>query len=178
MINVLFNLIVSFFPWKAEYNRYKIIITFLTQTNMPRASSLNSTRNASKIKKEPEKEESFKKEPTELIFVYTNTDENIMNENEHEHNGEYENEMYISRKHKSDNLNNIKTINNNIQINNIIINNISKNKINNMIDSPNDDNHLKLLKLNKNKKKENDKNINQNVNNDNNSYLLFPNVNN
>ena len=169
MINVLFNLIISFFPWRAEYNKYKIIITFLTQSNRHRASSLNSTRNASKIKKEPEKEESFKKEPTDLIFVYTDTDQNIMNENEHEHNGEYEKEIYISGKHKADNLNNIKTINNNIQINNIFINNISKNKINNKINTPKDDNHLKILKLNKNKKKENDKNINQKVNNDNNS---------
>ena len=169
MINVLFNLIISFFPWRAEYNKYKIIITFLTQSNRPRAGSLNSTRNASKVKKEPEKEESFKKEPTDLIFVYTDTDENMMNENEHEHNGEYENEIYISGKHKADNLNNIKTINNNIQINNIFINNISKNRINNMINIRKDDNHLKILKLNKNKKKENDKNFNQKVNNNNSS---------
>jgi hypothetical protein len=167
MINVLFNLIISFFPWRAEYNRYKIIINSLAQSNRPRASSLNSTRNASKIKREPEKEESFKKEPTELIFVYSNTDENIMNENEHEHNGEHENEIYTSGKHKANNLNNIKTNNNNIQINNIIINNISKNRNNNMIDTPKDDNHLKVLKLNKNKKKENDKNMNKKITTDN-----------
>ena len=163
MINVLFNLIISFFPWRSEYHQYKTIVISLTQSNRPRAGSLNSTRNASKIKKEPEKEESFKKEPTELIFVYTNTDENIMNENDHEH----ESGKYNSGNHRENDLNNIKTINNNIQINNIIINNISKNRINNMIDSPKEDNHLKLLKLNKNKRKENDKNNNKKINKDN-----------
>lgn len=169
MINVLFNLIISFFPWRSEYNKYKLIIICLTQSNRPRAGSLNSTRSASKIKKEPEKEESFKKEPTELIFVYSNTDENIMNENDHEHKGEYENEIYISGKHKTNNLNNIKTINNNIQINNIIISNLAKNRINNMIETPKDENHLKILKLNKNKNKESDKNANKRINNDNTS---------
>lgn len=175
MINVLFNLIISFFPWRSEYHQYKTIVISLTQSNRPRASSLNSTRNASKIKKEPEKEESFKKEPTELIFVYSNTDENIMNENEHEQ--QHENENYNTGNHRANNLNNIRTINNNIQINNIIINNISKNRINNMIDTQKDDNHLKLLKLNKNKRKESDKNINKKINKDNapnNSRKLSP----
>lgn len=175
MINVLFNLIISFFPWRSEYHQYKTIVISLTQSNRSRASSLNSTRNASKIKKEPEKEESFKKEPTELIFVYSNTDENIMNENEHEQ--QHENENYNTGNHRANNLNNIRTINNNIQINNIIINNISKNRINNMIDTQKDDNHLKLLKLNKNKRKESDKNINKKINKDNapnNSRKLYP----
>ena len=36
-----------------------------------------------------------------------------------------------------------------------------------MIDSPKEDNHLKLLKLNKNKRKENDKNTNKKINKDN-----------
>ena len=171
MINVLFNLIISFFPWRSEYNKYKIIVNSLTQSNRPRATSLNSTRNASKIKKEPEKEESFKKEPTELIFVYTNTDENIMNENDlpNEHEFENENEIHTSGKLRDSNLNNIKTINNNIQINNIIINNISKNRNNNMIDTPKDDNLAKILKLNKNKKKESDKNMNKKISKDNTS---------
>lgn len=167
MINILFNLIISFFPWRSEYHQYKTIVISLTQSNRPRASSLNSTRNASKIKKEPEKEESFKKEPTELIFVYSNTDENIMNENEHEQ--QHENENYNSGNLQANNLNNIRTINNNIQINNFIINNISKNRINNMIDNQKDDNHLKLLKLNKNKRKESDKNINKKISKDNTS---------
>ena len=83
MISVLLNLIISFFPWRIEYIKYKHIIFYLTSAsnnNAQNNNSLNSTQNASKIKK-VEQEKSFKKEPTEIIFVYTNTDENMLNEN-------------------------------------------------------------------------------------------------
>ena len=164
MISVLLNLIISFFPWRIEYIKYKNIIYYLTSmpnNNAQNNKSLNSTQNASKIKK-VENEQSFKKEPTEIIFVYTNTEENMLKENTSN-----ERESNISCQNKK--RNSTKEINNNIKINNIIINNniINNNiKINNINNKSYKDNikmdqspKIKILKMNKNqKKKESEKN--------------------
>ena len=78
--NILFNLILNFLLWRAEYIKYKEIIKFLRGTNSNRitSNSLNSTQNTSQIQKE-KKEESFKKEKTEIIIVCT--EENFINNN-------------------------------------------------------------------------------------------------
>ena len=158
MISVLLNLILSFFPWKLEYNKYKNILDNIRpHNNRIESNSLNSTRNASKIKKE-EVDRSFKKEPTEIIIVYNNTEENIINENEN-NNTSYDNAQINNKKNSE--------INNPIKFNTIIINNnIRNNKIknnNNLINKDNmekEDTNMKLLKINNNqsKKKENEKN--------------------
>ena len=185
MLSVIFNLIISFLLWRSEYIKYKNLIKGLTQTNNRRTSnSLNSTQNASKIKKE-EQEASFKKEPTEIIFVYTNTEENMINEE----NTSYDNEDINYKNNIKENIKNINidnkpkinknnriitnniVINNNIKINNIIINNniINNNikinnikNINNKDDMNQEENNIKILKINKNisKVKENEKNLN------------------
>jgi len=154
MVSVLLNLIISFFPWRIEYIKYKNIIYFLTSNsnnNAQNNNSLNSTQNASKIKK-VEQEKSFKKEPTEIIFVYTNTDENMIKQDT----SYDEKEINISCQNKK--RNSTKEINNNIKINEIINNNNIK--INNMNYKNNKDNirmeqspNIKILKMNKNQKK-------------------------
>ena len=67
MVSVLFNLMISFLLWRAEYIKYKDMLKELN--NRALSKSLNSTQNISKIKKE-EIDKSFKKEPTEIIIVY------------------------------------------------------------------------------------------------------------
>ena len=158
MVSVLLNLIISFFPWRIEYIKYKNIIYYLTSNsnnNAQNNNSLNSTQNASKIKK-VEQEKSFKKEPTEIIFVYTNTDENMIKQDT----SYDEKEINISCQNKK--RNSTKEINNNIKINNIINNNMINNniKINSMNYKNNKDNikmeqspNIKILKMNKNQKK-------------------------
>ena len=153
MISVLLNLIISFFPWRIEYIKYKHIIYYLTtaSNNSQNNNSLNSTQNASKIKK-VEQEKSFKKEPTEIIFVYSNTDENMINQNtsydEKEINISCQNKKRNSTKENNNiKINNINIINNNIKLNN---RNYKNNKDNIKLDqSPN----IKILKTNKNQKK-------------------------
>ena len=68
MVSVLFNLMISFLLWRAEYIKYKDMLKELN--NRALSKSLNSTQNISKIKKEEEIDKSFKKEPTEIIIVY------------------------------------------------------------------------------------------------------------
>ena len=156
MISVLLNLIISFFPWRIEYIKYKHIIYYLT-TASNNSQNNNSTQNASKIKK-VEQEKSFKKEPTEIIFVYSNTDENMINQNtsydEKEINISCQNKKRNSTKENNNiKINNINIINNNIKLNN---RNYKNNKDNIKLDqSPN----IKILKTNKNpKKKETERN--------------------
>ena len=69
LICVILNLIVGFIPWKIEYNLYKKLLMSERQRNGREGSkSQNTTQNASKIKENIQ--ESFKKEPTEIIIVY------------------------------------------------------------------------------------------------------------
>ena len=79
MLSILFNLILNFILWKCGYTKYKNILIYLRGININRvcSTSLNSTKNTAKIQNEI-KEESFKKEKTETIIVYT--EENMINE--------------------------------------------------------------------------------------------------
>ena len=79
MLSILFNLILNFILWKCGYTKYKNILISLREININRmySTSLNSTKNTAKIQNEI-KEESFKKEKTETIIVYT--EENMINE--------------------------------------------------------------------------------------------------
>ena len=82
MSNALLNLIISFLLWRAEYIKYKDIIKFLrnlhNNNNRNDQNSLSSTKNTSKIQEE-KIEESFKKDQTEIIVGYTETEENMIN---------------------------------------------------------------------------------------------------
>ena len=74
VVNFCINLILSFVPWKTEYNIYKkIILSSTVNNNRLTPNSMNKTNNSSKIIKENEnenkQEEGFKKEPTEIIIV-------------------------------------------------------------------------------------------------------------
>lgn len=75
ILNVVFNLILSFIPWRIEINIYEKIIETFRENRA--SNSLNSTKFGSKIICEEEK---FKKSPTELIIVCN--DINIINNNE------------------------------------------------------------------------------------------------
>ena len=78
MISVLFNLILGFIPWKWEYNKYNNILKDLIRSTRQGTKSLNSTQNISKIQKI---EESFKKEPTQTIIIYNESEGNISSDN-------------------------------------------------------------------------------------------------
>ncbi len=74
IFNIIFNLIFSFIPWRAEISIYdKIIETFRTNRV---SNSLKSTKFSSKILG---KEEKFEKLPTELIIVCNNKTLNLNN---------------------------------------------------------------------------------------------------
>ena len=69
MLNIFFNLILSFISWRCEYIKYKHILKIINENNNRNGTnSLNSTQHTSKIQKE-EKEESFKEENIETIIV-------------------------------------------------------------------------------------------------------------
>ena len=177
MISVILNLILSFFPWRSEYIKYKNILINLRTHNRASANSLNSTKNSSKNNKK-DAEGSFKRDPTEIIIVYTNTEENMINDNER--NSYYNNIVNNNKIKANDNFIKINTIiiNNNIQINNRINNNY----LINIDDMKKEDNNIKLLKLNKNqtKKKENEINneIEKNIYNNNSNNNNYNNYNN
>ena len=79
MLNIFFNLILSFISWRCEYIKYKHILKIINENNNRNGTnSLNSTQHTSKIQKE-EKEESFKEENIETIIVCS--EENIIKEN-------------------------------------------------------------------------------------------------
>ena len=80
LLNVLFNLIISFIPWRLEFIKYKYIILILRNRNNNNnllSYSLNSTQNITKIQNE-NIENSFKKIPTKLIIVCSNLNDNII----------------------------------------------------------------------------------------------------
>ena len=80
MLSVILNLIVTFLPWRIAYVQYKNLIRIIRQINNRNGSaSLHSTKNNSIIQQE-NMEESFKKEPTEIIIVYNETEENMKTE--------------------------------------------------------------------------------------------------
>jgi hypothetical protein len=80
MLDVLFNLIFGFFPWKSEYNKYKVLVSCYEPrrgTN-GKTFSFSSTLNSSKIPKDKD-EDKFEHLPTEMIIVYGNHNNNIVN---------------------------------------------------------------------------------------------------
>ena len=80
MLDVLFNLIFGFFPWKSEYNKYKVLVSCYEPrrgTNV-KTYSFSSTLNSSKIPKDKD-EDKFEHSPTEMIIVYGNHNNNIVN---------------------------------------------------------------------------------------------------
>ena len=78
LISVIFNLILGFLPWRVEFTKFKnIIIRLRENNNRALFKSLNSTQNNSKVQKD-EIPISFKKEPTEIIIVYNETEQNLV----------------------------------------------------------------------------------------------------
>ena len=128
LVNVILNLIISFLPWRAEYIKYDKLIRILTQgnhrNNRNHSKSFNSTQNNSKIH-HGNNEESFKKEPTEIIIVYNETEENINTDK----NISFDNNVEDKKEEVINNIIQLKK-----EINNEITNNFATNnnkKINN-----------------------------------------------
>jgi len=80
MLDVLFNLIFGFFPWKSEYNKYKVLVSCYEPRRGANGKtySFSSTLNSSKIPKDKD-EDKFEHSPTEMIIVYGNHNNNIVN---------------------------------------------------------------------------------------------------
>ena len=150
MSSVLFNLIINFISWRALYIKYKTILKILSPNNNRHIStSLNSTQNNTKVEIE-NKEEQFKKEPTETVIVYT--EQNMMEEiNNPEH-------LYINTESDRN------IINNNIQK----INDLNEENSNNDEDSKKEDtNSIKIFKLKESLSNMNDNEINEEMKNKN-----------
>ena len=150
--NILLNLIINFLLWRAEYIKYKDIIKYLRGNNNNRitSNSLNSTQNTSQIQKE-KKEESFKKEKTEIIIVCTE-------------------DNFINNINKASNIiqqnSNIKlSINDNNNSNSMY--NINKITNNNGESKKDNDNSIKIFNINENLNniKEKEDNFNNEINN-------------
>lgn len=110
LLSISINLILGFMPWKIEYNKFKTLIQRIRE-NRAGSKSLNSTQNISKIKK-GEIESSFKKEPTEIIIVYHETNQDLANQTNKNDNSFDINTAEINNKDNESKINN----NNNIQI--------------------------------------------------------------
>ena len=152
LISVILNLIVAFIPWKAEYNTYKKILASLRFRNIREESkSRNSTQNNSKIKENIEG--SFKKEPTEIIIVYNETEEHMNSEenysNKNNGNGNFANNKIIVNEFNIDN-NNINK--NNDQKEGQNKNNISSKILTKYTLKLNKNNNDKIRNFDKNKK--------------------------
>ncbi len=109
MLDVLFNLIFGFFPWKSEYNKYKVLVSCYEPrrgTNV-KTYSFSSTLNSSKIPKDKD-EDKFEHSPTEMIIVYGNHNNNNNIVNNINGNSIYNNNVNIN---SNDNKKNDKKIN-------------------------------------------------------------------
>ena len=175
ILNIIINLILGFIPWRIEIIIYdKILSRQLLQNNRTN-SSLNSTKNCSKVIKE-NGESSFKKTPTETIIVCTETNlkiqknnNNNSNDNNKDNNNKDNNNKDNNNKdNNKDNKNNDNNINiyiskitniKNINNNEIIINPINK------IENNNIDNNPKNKEKKNNNKGKNIKERNLSVNN-------------
>jgi len=162
IINFMLNFILTFIPWKIKINTYdKIIRRLMPYTN--RVSNIvNSTKNSSKIDKDINNSNSFKKEPTEIIIAYNNNnndnnDNNInLNENNIESNIIITNtdRIIINKKVNlnqsiSENLSNLSNLSNSFGIN-LQNNNSSRNK-NNINKNKNNENKKIINKTNEDK---------------------------
>ena len=109
MLNVLINLIFGFFPWKSEYNKYKLLImTFESRRITRKTDSFSSTVNDSKGIKENISESNFEHSPTEIIIVcnkknnnnFINTNNNnIINISNNVNNNIINNNTIIKKNH-------------------------------------------------------------------------------
>lgn len=109
MLDVLFNLIFGFFPWKSEYNKYKVLVSCYEPrrgTNV-KTYSFSSTLNSSKIPKDKD-DDKFEHSPTEMIIVYGNHNNNNNIVNNINGNSIYNNNVNIN---SNDNKKNDKKIN-------------------------------------------------------------------
>ena len=142
ILNIMFNLLLGLVPLGTEIILYDIMLTRDMNNNRTN-SSLNSTKNCSKVVKKAE-ETSFKKAPTETIIICTESNLNTSKKN----------------KNQNQNINNINIyFNKNININ---INNITNTEtIINSMNELNNNNIDKNIK-NNNKRKEHIKNIKYN----------------
>ena len=137
LLSVFLNLIVGFIPWKIEYSKYKSITLSINLRNIREGNkSLNSTQNASKVQKE-NVEESFKKQKTETIIVYNETDDNMVTKINNNNDEGNDNTNNIDNDNNIDNSiddnNNKKNIQINLNINREISFNNKINKNNNSI---------------------------------------------
>ena len=158
LLSVLANLIIAFFPWKSEYNKYKKIINrYQPRRSICKSNSFNSTINSSQIPKN-NKEEKFEPSPTEVIIVYGDSNNNINTINSINNN--------IDNIDNTDNTDNKKTNQNENNINNSIINKRAKTK-KNIIRPPKFDDNPQKESIDKNKTEyniENDKKTDNNIN--------------
>ena len=137
LLSVFLNLIVGFIPWKVEYSKYKFITLSINRRNIMEGNkSLNSTQNVSKVQKE-NVEESFKKQKTETIIVYNETDDNMVTKINNNNDEGNDNTNNIDNDNNIDNSiddnNNKKNIQINLNINREISFNNKINKNNNSI---------------------------------------------
>ncbi len=76
MFNIILNLIIDFYPFKSEYNKY-VIMTIPPRPNNPKTNSFSSTIHSSKLPKENfSKEENFEQKPTEILIICNNNKDN------------------------------------------------------------------------------------------------------
>ena len=76
MLNIILNLIIDFYPFKSEYNKY-VIMTIPPRPNNPKTNSFSSTIHSSKLPKENfSKEENFEQKPTEILIICNNNKDN------------------------------------------------------------------------------------------------------
>lgn len=160
LVSVLLNLILGFIPWKIEFNKFRsIMMRIRIHNNREGSKSLNSTQNNSKIQKE-EIQNSFKKEPTEIIIVYNETNQNFVTNTDNSKDND--DEFVNNNKNKTSDLynsNNI-NINNKASINKRILDryNINVKKKNNNDKRSNNeklrkDDSIKILKISDNHRK-------------------------
>ena len=156
ILNIIFNLIIGFIPWKMEISIYDKILMSYRQMRI-RANgnnSINSTKNNSKTVVEGEGENNFRPTPTETIIICSDKGLNMVEDNK-----KVSNDV-----NKNNNINSINIyINKNININNIINNEI-------IINSGNEINSNNISLNNKEKniikhKNIKDKSSNLNINN-------------
>ena len=74
---IIIDIIIALLPWLVEYMSLKRIIIILSQ-NSRKANSVNSTAKSSHIS---EGENSFKKEKTPVLIIYSDNEININNQN-------------------------------------------------------------------------------------------------
>lgn len=167
LAGVILNLFIGFIPWKMEYSKYKKMILIIRQISQRQPSkSQNTTRNTADIKTE-QAEESFKKEPTQTIIIYNETEQNLEPEKKivPKENKINENKKITLNKNKND-LKNTTQISKNVSSKILNIMNVKQRKKsggdkNEFTEKCKKDDNLKVFKINDTpvKKKESKKRL-------------------